>query len=214
MTKQYTWARFSLLLPLALSACISVGGGTKESAANIYTLPSGSAGNARTPAPARGAAVVVAKPELPAGFDTERIALYFEKEHRLDYYADAKWSARLDDLLQDFVIQRAKQKLPGLAVGTADIAPSARYRLAVKVTEFMPVYADTPDKPPRLNVAIMVTVTALPGGAVKTQVSMKKSAMASANTLTIVTKELGDLLQAATDEALQKAAPSLSGGAS
>ena len=76
---------------------------------------------------------------------------------------DAKWSAPLDDLLQDYVIQRAKQDLPGKVVGTPDLAPSARYRLALKVTDFGPVYADMADKAPRLDVALTATVIALPG---------------------------------------------------
>jgi len=53
--------------------------------------------------------IVVPKPELPPGLDTERIALYLDQGHRLDYYADARWSARLDELLQNFLIEKVRQ---------------------------------------------------------------------------------------------------------
>jgi ABC-type uncharacterized transport system auxiliary subunit len=187
--------------------CISIGGmsgGGKPP--SIYTLRAAEA----PAAPVLGrdkAAIEVPKPELPAGFESQRIAILFEQGHRLDYYADSKWSAPLDALLQDFIVQRGKAT--GFVIGTPDIAPSARYRLAVKFTDFEPVYADTPDKAPRLDVGMIVTVTALPGGAVKTQFTIKKSAMASENRMAVVTAELAALLQSATDEALQRAAPNL-----
>jgi len=199
-----------LVLPLALTGCLSLSSSGAKDASSIYTLhaSASAAAQAPTPAQARGREVVVVpKPELPAGLGTERIALYLEQGRKLDYYADAKWSAPLDDLLQDYVIQRAKLDLPGKVVGTPDLAPSARYRLALKVTDFGPVYADMADKAPRLDVALTATVIALPGETVKTQFTVKKSSAASANSLTAITNELGTLLASATDETLQKARP-------
>ena len=203
-----------LVLPLALTGCLSLPSSGAKDASSIYTLRASASASAAaaaktpTPAQARGREVVVVpKPELPAGLGTERIALYLQEGRKLDYYADAKWSARLDDLLQDYVIQRAKQDLPGKVVGTPDLAPSARYRLALKVTDFGPVYADMADKAPRLDVALTATVIALPGETVKTQFTVKKSSAASANSLTAITNELGTLLASATDETLQKARP-------
>ena len=151
--------------------------------------------------------VVVPKPELPPGLDTERIALYLDQGHRLDYYADARWSARLDELLQNFLIEKVRQRLPGKIVGTPDLASSARYKLAIKVTDFGPVYAGAPDKPPRLDVGM--TVTVLAGDMAKTQFTIKKSAAAADNKLRDVTSGLENVLQSATDEALQKATPFL-----
>ena len=201
-----------LVLPLALTGCLSLSSSGAKDTSSIYTLHASESGSAAAKPPTlaqtRGREVVVVpKPELPAGLGTERIALYLEQGRKLDYYADAKWSARLDDLLQDYVIQRAKQNLPGKVVGTPDLAPSARYRLALKVTDFGPVYADMADKAPRLDVALTATVIALPGETVKTQFTVKKSSAASANSLTAITNELGTLLASATDETLQKARP-------
>ena len=204
--------RLIALIPiLGLAGCISLPpllGGMKEAKPeSIYTLHSGTAASAK---PAMGNnIVVVPKPELPPGLETERIALSFEGGRRLDYYADAKWSAPLDSLLQNFVIDKVQQKLPGKVVGTQDLGGSAKYKLALKFNEFGPFYEGMPDKPPRLDVGVTVTVIAAPKDTVKTQFTLKKSAPVEANNLTTITGGLEKLLQDVTEEALAKAAPSL-----
>jgi ABC-type uncharacterized transport system auxiliary subunit len=204
-------ARF-LLLPFVLlivSGCISLPGGDKNAPpADIYTLHAPQAAKAGVAAKT-GVVVAVPKPEVPPGFGTERIALQLEQGRRLDYYANAKWSARLEDLLQQFIIQTARQSLPGKIFDTPDLAKAARYKMVVKVTDFQAVYPNAPDTPPRLDVAMTVTVLALPGEAVKTQFTLSRQAQASANTMTAVTQGLESLLQSVTAEAVQKLSPSL-----
>ncbi len=193
----------------ALAGCISIGGGDSKdkTPTSTYTLhPKDSATT-----PAKGAAaVVVPKPELPPGLaSTQRIALVFGQGAQMDYYADARWAAGLDDLMQAVLIQAARSGLKGTVVNTPELGASARAKLAVKVTEFQPVYKDTPDTIPTLTVGMTVTVLAQPGGATLTQFSVKKTAPAAANTLTEVTKGLEALLQSAAAEAIEKAAPAL-----
>jgi ABC-type uncharacterized transport system auxiliary subunit len=199
------------LVCLTLSACISIGGGDSKdkTPTSIYTLHPKDA----TAVAGKGAATVaVPKPELPPGLaGTQRIALIFGAGAKMDYYADARWSAGLDDLAQAVLIQAARRGLKGAVVNTPELGASARYKLAVKITDFQPVYKDTPDTIPTLTVGMTVTVTSQPVGAAQTQFSVKKTAPATANTLTDVTKGLEMLLQAAADEAIQKAAPALQG---
>lgn len=202
-----TTSRIAVALTcLLLAGCISIGGRDKdETPTSTYTLhPKESAA-----APAKGAAaVIVPKPELPPGLTTQRIALQFGGT-QMDYYADARWSAGLDELMQAVLIQAARQELKGVAVSTPEDGAAARARLAVKVTEFQPVYKDTPDTIPTLTVGLTVTVLSQPAGAPQTQFSIKKTAPAAANTLTEVTKGLDHLFQAAAEEAAAKAAPAL-----
>jgi ABC-type uncharacterized transport system auxiliary subunit len=203
---------FLLLALLAMSGCISLPSSSSESEPppSIYTLHPLRSANAEPTGPAKTSAIiVVSKPEVPTGFDTERIALYFEQGRRLDYYADAKWSGRLDDLLQDFIIQTARHDLPGKVVDTTDLAAAAQFKLSVKITDFQPVYPNGPDSAPRLDVAMTVTLITVPGGTVKANVSVKQSAPASANRLSVITKELEALLQSLTDQALREIAPHL-----
>jgi ABC-type uncharacterized transport system auxiliary subunit len=200
-----------LLAVLALTGCISLpGANKKKTPPSIYTLHPLPPGIQQSSVPPGAPVLVlVPKPELPVGFESERVTLLFEQGHRLDYYANAKWSGRLDDLLQDFIVQMIRHVLPGRVAATATATATARYKLAVKITDFQPVYQLAADSPPRLDVAMTVTLVALPDETVKAQFSLKKSAPSSANTMTVVTRELESLLQSLTEEALQKIAPSL-----
>ena len=83
-----------------------MGGGTVR----VVAHPDGGAPDAG-PAKSGGSVIVVAKPDVPPGYDTDRIALMFEQGHRLDYYAGAAWSGRLSDLLQTFIAQSARRDL-------------------------------------------------------------------------------------------------------
>lgn len=150
--------------------------------------------------------VVVPEPELPPGFDSERIAIQFE-DGRVDYYADAQWSARLDELVQDVLIERAQRKFSGAIVGKPGVVPSPNYRIAVKLTSFGPLYKASADVPPRLNAGVNLTVIELPQETIRAQFSVTKTAMASENRLGTITNDLRGLLHSAVDDALEKAAP-------
>jgi len=203
--------RFAFLLsPLVLSACISLpfSGGKEQPAPALYTLHDSSSGTMEVATAASGSIVVVVPPpELPPGFNSERIAIQFEQDGRLDYYADAQWSASLDELIQDVFIERAQRQLSQAIVGKPDLVPAANYRMVVKITDFGPVYRTSSDMPPRLDVGLILTVIALPEGSVKAQLTVKKSTDASENRLGPVTNELKNLLHSVLDEAVQKAAP-------
>jgi ABC-type uncharacterized transport system auxiliary subunit len=196
---------------ILLGGCIQVGGGAKdEPAPSLYTLRAPEAPSMAIARPQRGAAaIVVPKPELPPQLRTERIALHLDDGRRLDYYADAKWSAPLADLMQEFIIDTARAELPGRIVDTPEGGAAARYRLMVKIEEFEPSYAGAADAPPRLDAAMTMTLVALPDGGVKSRVTAKRSAQASANTLGTVTREMEALLHTVTQEALRKLEPAL-----
>jgi ABC-type uncharacterized transport system auxiliary subunit len=152
---------FSLLAVLALAGCISLPGADKNKPQpSIYTLHPRPPQIQQSSAPGGAPVVVfVPRPELPKGFDTERITLLFEQSHRLDYYANAKWSARLDDLLQDFIVQTVRHVLPGPIAATTDAAAAAHHKLVVKITAFQPVYQITADSPPRRSSPVRVKLS-------------------------------------------------------
>ena len=193
-------------LALGMTACISVNLGDPPPP-TVFTLQTPDAQMKASPTQTRSSAVVVvSKPEMPPALATDRIALLFEQDRRIDYYADAKWSGKLDDVVQEVLIRRAQQRLPMTVVGTQSRA-LGDYRLSVKITSLEPVYRAAADAPPRLDVEMTVTVVGLPEERVRTQFTVKKSARASENRLTPITAELGTLLQSAIDEALARAAP-------
>ena len=200
---------FSLLSPLLLSACISLPfGNTEEGPPPVmYTLHQLNSGVMDVATDAQGRIVVVVPaPGLPPGFDTERIAIQFE-DGRVDYYADARWSARLDELVQDVFIESAQRTFSGAIVGRPGVVPAANYRLVARLTGFGPVYKSSADMPPRLNAGITLTVIELPQETIRAQFSVNKTAMASENRLGTITNDLRGLLHSAVDDVLEKAAP-------
>ncbi len=48
--------------------------------------------------------LAVMRPRLRAGLDTDRIAVLYP-DKRLDYFADARWSGPLDEVVQDLTVQ-------------------------------------------------------------------------------------------------------------
>lgn len=198
-----------LLSSLLLSACISLPFGKTEERPPpvMYTLHETNTGVMDVATEAVGRVVVVVPtPELPPGFDTEKIAIQFE-DGRVDYYADAQWSVRLDDLVQDVVIERAQRKFSGAIVGKPGVVPAANYRLVVRLTGFGPVYKSSPDMPPRLNAGVTLTVIELPQETIRAQFSVNKTAMATENRLGAITNDLRRLLHSALDDVLEKAGP-------
>jgi ABC-type uncharacterized transport system auxiliary subunit len=198
-----------LLSPLLLSACISLPFGKTEERPPpvMYTLHEPNVGVMDIATEAMGRVVVVVPtPELPPGFDTERIAIQFE-DGRVDYYADARWSARLDELVQNVLVERAQRKFSGAIVGKPGVIPAANYRLVARLTGFGPLYKSSPDMAPRLNAGVTLTVIELPQDTIRAQFSVTKTAMASENRMSTITNELRGLLHAAVDEVLEKTAP-------
>ena len=198
-----------VLSSLLLSACISLPFGKSEERPPpvMYTLHETNTGVMDVSTDAAGRIVVVVPtPELPPGFDTERIAIQFE-DGRVDYYADAQWSARLDQLVQDVFIERAQRRLSDAIVGKPGVVPAANYRLVARLTAFGPVYKSSPDMAPRLNAGVSLTVIELPQETIRAQFSVNKTAMATENRMGTITNDLRGLLNSAVDDALEKAAP-------
>src|SRR5215475_5483575 len=97
-------------------------------------------------APAEGAKADIAadlailKPRVRAGLDTDRIAALYP-DHRLDYFADARWSGPLDAVVQDLVVQVFHSRA-GLRNVSGDVSAfSSAYWLELEVTDFQAEYA-------------------------------------------------------------------------
>ncbi len=95
------------LLPFLAGGCAGSLFQTKAAPPTMYLL---SAGNASPTADAAAASAELAvdlailKPRVRAGLDTDRIAALYP-DRRLDYFADARWSGPLDEVMQDLIVQ-------------------------------------------------------------------------------------------------------------
>jgi len=83
--------------------------------------------------------LAVLKPRLRPGLETDRIAVLYP-DRRLDYFADARWSGALNEVLQDFAVQEFHSRGNLRTVsGDASVFASA-YWLEIEVIDFQAEY--------------------------------------------------------------------------
>jgi cholesterol transport system auxiliary component len=94
---------------------------------------------AATPGPAIAADLVVRRPRVRTGLDTDRIAALFP-DRRLDFYADARWSGTVGEVVLDLALQsfRAGAGLRSVADTRSHVAGG--YWLELEVVDFQAEY--------------------------------------------------------------------------
>lgn len=129
------------LLCVALCACGSLFQ-TKIAPPTMYLL-------SMKPTPAAAAAagaaalpldLVVLKPHVRAGLDSDRIALLYP-DRRLDYFANARWSGPMDELTQELVVQEFRGMGAFRNVSSDASVFASSYWLEIDVTDFQAEYA-------------------------------------------------------------------------
>jgi cholesterol transport system auxiliary component len=84
--------------------------------------------------------LAVLKPRVQTGLDTDLIAALYP-DRRLDYFAGARWSGRLDEMLQDLLLQafRTRANLRNVHAGVS--AFGGGYWLQIDVADFQAEYS-------------------------------------------------------------------------
>ena len=127
-----------LLLPVVcLAACAGSLFQSKAAPTTIYLL------SAAAPVAAAGSAIpidlTVLKPRVRTGLETDRIAALYP-DRRLDYFADARWSGPLGEVVQDLAVQEFHSHASLRTVsGDASVFGSA-YWLEIEVWDFQAEY--------------------------------------------------------------------------
>lgn len=183
--------RFLVLIPLLfLGACLK----STQPPVTMYALHP-----AQQQAPAgRLPVMAVAEPEVPAGFDTNRIALYLDGGRRMDYYAGAAWPENFGKVMQDFIMK----SMTGAIAVTEQQDVVADYTLHVKVNEFAPVYAGTATAAPVLKVSLSFLLVSTRNDRVLASFTVDREVQAAENRMGSVTAGLESLAQGAMSDAL------------
>lgn len=135
----------ALLLALPLSACTGSLFKTNVAPPTLYLLSAGGLDASVTP-PALNADLAILKPRVRAGLDTDRIAAVYPDRH-LDYFADARWSGPLDEVIQDLVVQVFHSRA-GMRNVSGDVSAfSSAYWLELTVIDFDAEYSDAGGAP-------------------------------------------------------------------
>jgi len=99
-----------------------------------------------TPAAAIPVDLAVLKPKLRPGLESDRIAVLYP-DRRLDYFADARWSGPLGEVLEDLAVQEFRSHANLRSVrGDASVFGSA-YWLEIEVTDFQAEYTSAATAP-------------------------------------------------------------------
>lgn len=171
-----TIARRSLTLgmPLALAACASL---FVSAPGRLYRL---TAPRDFPPGlPHSTAGLAIERPQAPAGIDVSRIPLA-RSPLTLDYYADAEWTDRVPDLIQDLLLDAFENSgaLSVVDLGLAGL--HADFILRSEIRHFEAVYSGE-NTPPQAWVEIIVRLVAVRGRALAGENRFERRAAASAN---------------------------------
>jgi ABC-type uncharacterized transport system auxiliary subunit len=115
--------------------------------ATAYMLSAGPASHGE-PAPAAEIPVdlAVLKPKARPGLESDRIAVLYP-DRRLDYFADARWSGPLGEVLQELAVQEFHSHANLRTVsGDASVFASA-YWLEIEITDFQAEYTSAAAAP-------------------------------------------------------------------
>jgi cholesterol transport system auxiliary component len=119
------------------------------------TNAASSAASAAAPAPTT-ANLAVLKPRVRTGLDTDRIAVLYP-DRRLDYFADARWSGPLDDVVQDLAVQAFRNGPRLQNVGSDASAFTSGYWLEIEIADFQAEYTAA-GAAPTINVRLIARV--------------------------------------------------------
>jgi ABC-type uncharacterized transport system auxiliary subunit len=194
---------FALLCLFALAGCGALKSAEPQQV--MYSLRPVAA----TESPAIGERVVleIVKPTVPPGFDRDRIALYLNGGNRLDYFASARWSSTLDELIQTVTARTAANLYPNVVANASEQNVSAQYRLQLKINEFQPIYEAAATSNPRLISNIEFTLISLPDEKILTSFVMGREGTASSNRLETITLGLEKMLQEIERDAFSRLEP-------
>jgi len=141
---------------LGLAACTGSLFQSKAAAPTVFQLSAGARGvaaattaetrvvaadtpTATAPAPVIPADLGVLKPTLSPGLDVDRIAIVYP-DRRLEYFADARWSGPLGEVLQDLAVQVFHARANLRTVSADSSVFTSAYWLEIAATDFEAEY--------------------------------------------------------------------------
>jgi len=87
--------------------------------------------------------LAVQKPRVRTGLDTDRIAALYP-DRRLDYFAGARWSGRLDEVVQDLALRAFRNRANLRNVHAGVFGFGGGYWLEIDVADFQAEYSANP----------------------------------------------------------------------
>jgi cholesterol transport system auxiliary component len=147
--------RALVLAALCLAACTGSLFQSKAAPPTVYLLSpaAGSPAGAAAGAPAAAALpaaipadLTILKPRPRPGLESDRISVLYPDRH-LDYFAGARWSGPLAEVLQDLAVQEFRDHARLHSVSAEGSVFASTYWLEIEVADFQADYASAPGSP-------------------------------------------------------------------
>jgi cholesterol transport system auxiliary component len=136
---------------LVLAACTGSLFKDKAIPPAVYLLSAApAAGTAGTQIPAD---LSILRPRVRTGLESDRVAALYP-DRRLDYFADARWSGPLDQVIHDLAVQTFSAQATLRNVSPDSTAFASGYWLEIEVLDFQAEYTAGTD-PPTVNVRLL-----------------------------------------------------------
>lgn len=146
--------------------------------------------------------IMIERPSLASGLNTDRIALIKNNGRELDYFAEARWNGQLDRIIQDFFIESFEGDYDIIEVDSSSRHQKADYLLVTKVRDFQAEYGDSVSSPPKIKVTIISSILRLPGKEPLNRVIKTKEKQLQVNSMQEIIHGFEDLLQQSSSEIL------------
>jgi cholesterol transport system auxiliary component len=160
---------------LVLAGCSSLLGVTPPGKLYQLTAPRDFGGAL----PHVSAQLMIDLPQASAGIDTDRIALS-RSPLSLDYFADAQWTDRLPELIQNLLLASFENSGAITAVGSNSAGLRTDFTLRSEIRHFEAVY-DTTTGPPRAWVEIVTRLAAVRQRTIIAEARFERHVAAAAN---------------------------------
>lgn len=184
------------LLPLVLSGCL-----TSNSLTPTYYLLHPQAiekTNKRT----KPVSVIIERPSVVSGLNSDRIVLLKNNGRELDYFAGARWNGQLDKIVQDFVIESFENSYDIVDADTSNRHQKADYLISIKIRDFQAEYNEDINAPPTIKVTIVCSTLKLPEKKSVNRVIKTHEQTLEANSMAAIVDGFEGLLQQAVQELL------------
>ncbi len=197
-------AAFAAAAPVACTGSLFK---SKAAPPTVYMLSTqlASPGAAAIPAD-----LAVLKPHLSTGLESDRIAVLYA-DRRLDYFADARWSGPLPDVLQDLVLREFHSRTHLRMVTGDTSAFTSGYWLEIEALDFQAEYTAA-SGPPTVHVHLLARIGDSGYRRILGRFEAESRQPAAENRLTAIVEAYGRAADAAlaeiavrTDETLAKA---------
>lgn len=148
--------------------------------------------------------IIIEKPSVVSGLNTDRIALIKNNGRELDYFAEARWNGQLDKIVQDFIIESFEKDYDIIEVDTSSRHQKADYLVVTKIRDFQAEYGDSTNLPPTIKVTIVCSILKLPSKNSLNRIIKTKEKKLEANSMQEITRGFEELLQQSASEILME----------